>query len=83
MHHVARIEIVWRRLFAMNRMMRRSRHKQMMNAEEKFRELLEASPSDCEPNCDTHSETSVESGGSVPCDDSGEGRCVPDQFATP
>jgi type II secretory pathway component PulJ len=82
MHRVARIEIVWRRLFAMNRMLRRSCYKQM-NAEEKVRELLEVSPSDCEPNSDTDSETSVESGSSVPCDDSGEGRSVPDQFVTP
>jgi hypothetical protein len=70
MHHVTRIEIVWRRLFAMNRMLRRSCYKQM-NAEEKVRELLEASHSDCESNSDTNSELSVESVGSVPCDDSG------------
>jgi hypothetical protein len=82
MHHVARIEIVWRRLFAMNRMLRRSCNKQM-NTAERVRELLEAFPSDCEPNSDTGSETSIESGGSVPCNDSGEGCSVPDQFVTP
>jgi hypothetical protein len=82
MHHVTRIEIVWRRLLAMNRMLRCSCYKQM-NAEEKVRELLKASPSDCEPNSDTDSETSFESGGSVPCDDSLEGRSVPDHFVTP
>jgi hypothetical protein len=66
----------------MNRILRRSCYKQM-NAEEKVRELLEASPSNCEPNSDTDSATSVESGGSVPCDDPGEGRSVPDQVVTP
>jgi hypothetical protein len=66
----------------MNRMLRRSCYKQM-NAEEKVRELLEASPSDCEPNSDTDSESLVESGGSVPCEDSGEGRSVRDRFVTP
>jgi hypothetical protein len=82
MHHVVRIEIVWRRLFEMKRMLRRFCYKQM-NAEEKLRELLEASPSDCERNSDTDLETCVESGGSIPCDDPGEGRSVPDQFVTP
>jgi hypothetical protein len=40
-----------RRLLAMNRMLRCSCNKQM-NAVEKVRELVEAPPSDCEPNSD-------------------------------
>jgi hypothetical protein len=65
----------------MNRMLRHSCYMQM-NAEENVRELLQASPCDCERNSDTDSETSAGSGGSFPCDDSGEGRSVPDQFVT-
>jgi hypothetical protein len=51
-----------------------------------MRELLGASSSDSEPlepNSDTDSESSVESGGSGPSHHFGEGRNVPDEFATP
>jgi hypothetical protein len=85
MQRSARIEIVYKRLFAMNRMLRRSCYKQM-DSEDKMRELLEASSSDSEPlepNSDTDSESSVESGGSGPSHNFGEGCSVPDQFATP
>jgi hypothetical protein len=79
MQRAARIEIVYKRLFAMNRMLRRSCYKQM-DSEDMTRELLEASSSDSEPNSDTDSESSVESGGSGPSHNVGEGRSVPDQF---
>jgi hypothetical protein len=66
-------------------MLRRSCYKQI-DSEDKMRELLEASSSDSEPlepNSDTDSESSVESGGSGPSHNFGEGCSVPDQFATP